>query len=548
MPPFVVENLAVWINAVRYDDIPERVRDRARQQLASIAAGLRAGARTEAAQCVRRAVSAWNKPGRCTIAPTGEKTALHEAVLANCACSMSLDYDDYLFLGHTGHSAVLASLAVGEELGLGGRDVLAAQIVANEIGGRLGASVVLGPQNGQAWSFIHAAEAAAATAHLYGLTAAQTAHALALALYQPSFTLWPGFMGPDSKALTAAWPAVVGVQAAQFAREGLTGALDIIENARHGFWRHFAFAPLPQMMAGLGEVWVTDTLAIKKHPGCAYVSSALDALFGVLAQFRDRAGRSATAADIARLDVDAGLFTIEMDNLAADAADPARLRPVEINFSIPLTMATGALAGRLTGAEMQQDWLDRRQGEIRELAARVRLSHDWSMTRQTAEAFGWGLDGRKILDTLSFADLSRVAAGYRRQMGGPKRISLDLPRAAGAGDVALFGGAGRNLARRLGLAGPRRLADPVRHFQDFRMVFPARVTLTASDGATFSARQDSPSGASGQNDLAETARQKFLTEAGADLTAAQAKKALKTILRAENISAATLAKAVCVAR
>ena len=59
---------------------------------------------------------------------------------------MGLDFDDYLFAGHTGHSAVLASLAYAEREGLPGRDLLCAATLANEVGGRLGAAFLLGPR------------------------------------------------------------------------------------------------------------------------------------------------------------------------------------------------------------------------------------------------------------------------------------------------------------------------------------------------------------------------------------------------------------------
>ena len=69
-----------------------------------------------------RASRAWQQPGRSTIVPTGETTSPHAAVYANAALSMAYDYDDYLFLGHTGHSAVCpparsVMLGVGTSIG-----------------------------------------------------------------------------------------------------------------------------------------------------------------------------------------------------------------------------------------------------------------------------------------------------------------------------------------------------------------------------------------------------------------------------------------------
>src|SRR5437588_699622 len=124
---------------------------------------------------------------------------------------------------------VVASLAVGEALGRSGREVLTALVAANELGGRLGGACLIGPQNGQLWTYIHQLGGAAATSRLLGLDARTTGHALGIALSQPAFGLWPGFMGPDSKLITAAEPLRSGIRAAYLANAGVTGPAEPLE-------------------------------------------------------------------------------------------------------------------------------------------------------------------------------------------------------------------------------------------------------------------------------------------------------------------------------
>jgi 2-methylcitrate dehydratase PrpD len=64
----------------------------------------------------------------------------------------------------------------------------------------------------------------------------------------------------------------VGARAALLAADGVDGALDVIEHPR-GVLANLSFAPRPAMFGGLGEVWLTDTLAFKRLPGCAYLQS-----------------------------------------------------------------------------------------------------------------------------------------------------------------------------------------------------------------------------------------------------------------------------------
>src|SRR5207247_1299809 len=77
----------------------------------------------------------------------------------------------------------------------------------------------------------------------------------------------------------AAEPAVQGARAAQLSAEGLDGPLGVVED-RRGLLRHLAFAGRPAMLGELGRVWLTDTLAFKPHPGCAYLQPAVDAILG----------------------------------------------------------------------------------------------------------------------------------------------------------------------------------------------------------------------------------------------------------------------------
>src|SRR2546427_11896794 len=110
--------------------------------------------------------------------------------------------------------------------------------------------------------------------------------------------MWPGFMGPPTKLMAAAGPAVQGARAAMLAAEGVVGPLDVVDSPR-GRLRHLSFAPRPAMLGELGRVWLTDTLAFKPFPGCAYLQPAVEAAL-----------RSGVAPqDVEEVVVDAGYLT-----------------------------------------------------------------------------------------------------------------------------------------------------------------------------------------------------------------------------------------------
>src|SRR3954454_16130187 len=146
-----------------------------------------------------------------------------------------------------------------------------------------------------------------------------------------------GFMGPDTKLLTAAQPAGDGARAALLAADGVTGPLGVVEDPL-GLLAHLSFAPRPRMLGALGTVWLTDTLAFKRFPGCAYLQAAVDAILSVRVE----------PGDIERVEVRAGFLTAGMEKLG----EPAGLTPVGVTFSTARSVAVAALAGRLTHVEL----------------------------------------------------------------------------------------------------------------------------------------------------------------------------------------------------
>jgi 2-methylcitrate dehydratase PrpD len=525
----ILERLADWAVALKLEDVPERVRDKAKLQVLSMLAAVYSGYSTRAARAIREVILSTRASGRASVFPQGEQTSPTVSVVANAAASMALDFDDYLFLGHTGHSAVLSSFGLSQELGSSGADTLLAQIIANEVGGRLGASVVLGPQNGQLWTHLHALSSACAGAKLLQLDALQTAQAMAISLYQPPFALWPGFMGPDSKLLSAAFPARDGLMAARLASWGLTGPLDVLENPA-GFGAHFSHHFLDAMFTGLSESWVTDTLSFKIYPGCAYIDSAMDALFDLIEKFKKENQRPLHPADVITASVRTTLLGAEMDRLGrGQTGDP--LSPVRVNFSLPFSLAIGLLAGRLTPQELKEEELQRKKDEIRFLAEKFEIVHDWSMTLQMFERMAEHIPLRTLLADMDLKKILQMRGentAFQLKPGDLVKIaSFLLPRAPGLVKDAVTRIGKEREPFDLGRA----------RLDQVPMPFCAEVILHMRGKETLSARVDIPKGAAGR-DWAETTglvRKKFRDQATPLLSADKVQRAIDLIDRLETL-------------
>ena len=428
--------LAEFAAGVRFEHLPERVVENAKLQILSVLAAALTGSRTPAGAAVLRAVErrgALRGEAGCSVIGSGGRLPLREALYTNAAFSMALDYDDYLFAGHTGHSAVLGSLAAAESLGLDGREILTAQVAANEIEGRIGAAVLFGPLNGQLWSFIHAAGTAVVYAKLLGLGADEIESALGIALLQPPHPLQRGFFGSEAKAILASEPAAQGLDAVELVRAGLAGATGILDGDQ-GFVAAFSPRPLIGAFSGLGITWLTDTLCFKPYPGCAYIDSFVDACLEIVGENDLQSGR------IERIEIAASILTVGMDALSRPHLRGPASDPVTVNFSVPYNAAVALLDRELTPHQVSRERIA--DPEVWELAERVTLRHDpqWTQRLQQSSVInlaGGSAEHREI--DLAKADL----ASFEMAFGATVTVALDDGRRLERAQAVPLGAAGR---------------------------------------------------------------------------------------------------------
>ena len=492
----VLSRVGRWLAALRYDGIDEATLRAARYQVLDMIATAHAGRRSPTASSVTTALADFSTgSGRATVIDSPTKHAPHDAALANSAYSMVHDFDDIVWMGHCCHSAVFASLAVAEHEGLDARAFLTAVVAANEVGGRLGASCLFGPLNGQMWTFIHLIGAAAAAATLLELDQERATHALAIALAQPNFALQPGFLAPTSKLLAAATPTGTGIQAAYFARAGMTGEPTILEDPR-GFWARFSYLPLPTMLADFGRLWTTQTLAVKTYPGCHYFQTACSAIDRLLA-----VGPLAPE-QIRSVRIDTTKLAIEATRFAGEYAGSGRtVTPVNVCFDLSITAAIMLLAGRLTCAEVEPDWLADHSDAITTLSRRIEVRHAPELTLEALASMASVGASRAALRSIKARDVVRLVRRYRSEY----RSELITPGEA----LAWLGAVTNRALRKIGKAAkpPATSAIPLH--------FPNRVTVELADGSRRSERVDLPVGSLCSPAMAAELEQKFLREAGA---------------------------------
>ncbi len=456
---------AEWVASLKFSAIPPSVIEKAKLQVLSVLSACRHGAASSKVTALRRAVLKGGTPteGPCTLIGTGIKASLWEAIYLNAAASVVHDFDDYLFAGHTGHSAVLASLAVAEALAhqgirTDGKRFFEAVVAANEAAGRLGASMLFGPHNGQMWSYVHLIGAAAAASKLLDLEAGPTESAIGMAFSQPNYPLVATFMGSDAKMLIASQPTVDGTKGAFAAAEGLKGAPGILED-RGGFWARFHKDAMSKMFSGFGNAWVTESLSYKIYPGCAYLDTAEDALLEIMSRFEADHGRKLEPAEVAAIRVEAGMLTTGMETMSGWYRRE-HVSPMNVNFSVALSAALTVLAGRLTPAELEPDFYGPLEVQILELASRVEVVSSPEMTQAMAPppGSGSGFDLREILRRQDAALDGVDFASYEARFPAVVTLRTSSGKEYFARQDIPYGGAGRPLEETRRLVGEKTLA------------------------------------------------------------------------------------------
>lgn len=222
--------------------------------------------------------------GNATILGAGRTSSQSMAALANGTLGHALDFDDGGGGGGFGHPTVVlfpAGLAVGEQQGISGRELLAAYVIGFEVGSRIAqASRYQKNESGfHNTSMYGALTSAAVAARLLGLNQEQTVMALGAAGSMANGVLQN--FGTHTKPLHAGMASHAGVMSAQLAKDGWLASDHILES-RIGWSAAFignGNFDAEKMADGLGTRWVVDNaISIKKYPACFSTHSTIDSI------------------------------------------------------------------------------------------------------------------------------------------------------------------------------------------------------------------------------------------------------------------------------
>jgi len=286
------------------------------------------------------------------------RTSPYFAAMAKAAASHVAEQDD-VHNGSVFHPATVvfpAALAVAQALGASGPQLLTAAVVGYEVGIRVGE--FLGRSHYKVFHTTGTAgtlAAAAAVGKLLGLDAAQMQHAFGSAGTQAA-GLWEFLRtAADSKQLHTAHAAAAGLMAAYLAKDGFTGAAQILEGPQGMAAGMSSDANPARLIDGLGTRWATAETSFKFHASCRHTHPAADALLQVMQT------HSLQPEDLARV-------VTQVHQSALDVLGPV-LNPTTVHqskFSMGTVLALVARFGHAGLVEFDQHFQDAATQQLRD--------------------------------------------------------------------------------------------------------------------------------------------------------------------------------------
>lgn len=422
--------LAGFCRSLRWEDLPEEVRKRARICALDFIANVYGSLELAEVRAVAEFVRSLRAAPEAAALACGYRTAAPLAALVNGTLAESIEAQDGLRYGgnHPVSAVMPAALAVAEAEGRRGREFLEAMVAGYEVANRVASAVhplhTLSGflPTGTCGTF----GAAAAAARLLDLDEEGTLHALGIAGYLAPLSMAEALMGGfTAKILQGGQGALAGVSAAYLARAGITGPPYVLEGSelKGGFTQITVRGEpnLERITEGLGQRYTILDMYLKPYSACRHTHGAVQALLELLQE------RELGPAEVEKVEV----FTYAIAVVAVGKGLGENETFVSAQFSIPYVVAAAILDRELGPRQLTAE--RRSDPVLRELMSRVEVKLDEDLQKvypeKTASRVELSLrDGTRLVRQVD------IPKGDPRDPMGEEDVKGKLFRFAGERD------------------------------------------------------------------------------------------------------------------
>lgn len=280
------EALAAFVHDLSYRDIPAPVLERVKDLLIDSIACALAADRAEEIGLVDALASHLGSAPESTVAGQHERRSLAAATVLNAYRITALTWCDVYTPArlHVTPEVVPPALAIAEQRGASGRDLLVAVAAGLEVATRVAAGLDYAAFRARGWHTPGVAGpfgGAAAVGKLARLDTLRMRNGLGLAGSQAAGT-WAAWGTPTVK-FHQARAALSGLLAGLLAETGFAAAEDVLTNPDGGLLTAYAGGGRPDLIvADLGERWELARISLRPWPGATPLQPVITALFRLL--------------------------------------------------------------------------------------------------------------------------------------------------------------------------------------------------------------------------------------------------------------------------
>jgi len=361
--------LADYAASCRYQDIPPDVVDRAKQCITDTIAAVIFGYDLPWSRMLVAFAAKNGAGGNSRILGLGApRVNAPAAALANGALAHAFEMDNLTWPStgvHPGATLLTSGLAVAQERGIGGRELITAIVAGAEVMIRIGRAT----KHSNEGRGFHAPGttgpfgAAIACGRLMGFDTERMRNALGIAgsLACGLLEFARAGNGAMVKRLHLGRAAESGVLAASLAGEGFTGPASVLEG-EFGFLRVFCGSEFDshELTDGLGDSYATRSIMLKRFPCHITAHTSVQAILDL------RTEHGYAAADVASIHIAGNDKMARVNNIAS----PADIMMAQ--YSIPFCVALAHVRDPRDPRCFDESAL--REPQIRSLAERVTIT------------------------------------------------------------------------------------------------------------------------------------------------------------------------------
>ena len=361
--------LAEYAAALRYDDIPADVVERAKHCITDTVASIVFGHDLPWSRIIVVYAEKNGAGGNSRIlGPGGARVHANAAALANGALAHAFEMDNLTWPStgvHPGATLLSSGLAVAQERGIGGRELVAAFVAGAEVMIRIGRAT----KHSNETRGFHAPGttgpfgAAIACGRLMGFDAGHMRNALGIAgsLACGLLEFARSGTGAMVKRLHLGRAAESGVLAASLAADGFTGPASVLEG-EFGYLQVFCGGEhdVAELTRGLGESYATRSIMLKRFPCHITAHTSVQAI----QELREEHGYS--GAEVAAIAIAGNDKMARINNI------PAPVDVMMAQYSIPFCVALAHFRDPRDPRAFDEQAL--RDPQIRSLTERVTVT------------------------------------------------------------------------------------------------------------------------------------------------------------------------------